>query len=111
GPQPPGPGSCRVPGQAMEPDPVAVALKFGFVAVLYLYLLWVARSALRELRGTAAPAPQETGYHSISGREPAGSDAWLIVEAGGGRRKGGRVDPFAGGSTGRPPRAHRGAWG
>ena len=30
-------------------DPVAVALKFGFLAVLYLFLLWVARSALRDL--------------------------------------------------------------
>jgi hypothetical protein len=30
-------------------DPVAVALKFGFLAVLYLFLLWVARSARRDL--------------------------------------------------------------
>ena len=30
-------------------DPIAVALKFGFLAVLYLFLLWVARSALRDL--------------------------------------------------------------
>jgi hypothetical protein len=33
--------------------PVSVALKFGFLAVLYLFLLWVARSALRDLRGGA----------------------------------------------------------
>ena len=31
-------------------DPVAVALKFGFLAVLYLFLLWMARSALKDLR-------------------------------------------------------------
>ena len=31
-------------------EPLAVALKFGFLAVLYLFLLWVARSGLRELR-------------------------------------------------------------
>jgi hypothetical protein len=31
--------------------PVSVALKFGFLAVLYLFLLWVARSALKDLRG------------------------------------------------------------
>ena len=43
-------------------DPVSVALKFGFVAVLYLFLLWVARSARRDLGrspgqgGVAAPA-------------------------------------------------------
>jgi hypothetical protein len=39
----------------MELDPVAVALKFGFLAVLYLFLLWVARSALRDLRRGAEP--------------------------------------------------------
>jgi hypothetical protein len=32
-------------------QPVSVALKFGFLAVLYLFLLWVSRSALRDLRG------------------------------------------------------------
>ncbi len=31
-------------------EPLAVALKFGFLAVLYLFLLWIARSGLRELR-------------------------------------------------------------
>ena len=30
-------------------EPLAVALKFGFLAVLYLFLLWVARSASRDL--------------------------------------------------------------
>jgi FHA domain-containing protein len=42
-------------------DPVALLLKFGFLAVLYLFLLFIARSALRDLaRGQdegAAPAP------------------------------------------------------
>jgi hypothetical protein len=40
-------------------EPLAVALKFGFIAVLYLFLLWVARSAMRDLArygGTAAAA-------------------------------------------------------
>ena len=31
-------------------DPVSVALKYGFLAVLYLFLMWVAWSALRDLR-------------------------------------------------------------
>jgi FHA domain len=47
-------------------DPVAVALKFGFLAVLYLFLLWMARSALKDLRrGTAVePAYEDaTGMH------------------------------------------------
>lgn len=40
-------------------EPLAVALKFGFLAVLYLFLLWMARSAMRDLArygGTAAAA-------------------------------------------------------
>ncbi|MBA2631247.1 MAG: FHA domain-containing protein [Thermoleophilaceae bacterium] len=43
-------------------EPLAVALKFGFLAVLYLFLLWVARSAMRDLArfessgGAAEPA-------------------------------------------------------
>jgi hypothetical protein len=32
-------------------DPVAVALKFGFLAVLYLFLFWVARSSMKDLAG------------------------------------------------------------
>jgi len=44
-------------------EPVAVALKFGFLAVLYLFLLWVSRSALRDLRrgGEASVAAAEPG--------------------------------------------------
>ncbi len=43
-------------------DPVALLLKFGFLVVLYLFLFWVARSALRDLSrhsaddAVAAPA-------------------------------------------------------
>ncbi len=32
-------------------EPVSVALKFGFLAVLYLFLLWVVRSARKDLGG------------------------------------------------------------
>src|SRR5437588_551760 len=42
-------------------DPVAVALKFGFLAVLYLFLLWVARSSLRDLTGRRAAAATDEG--------------------------------------------------
>jgi hypothetical protein len=35
-------------------EPLAVALKFGFLAVLYLFLLWVVRSAMRDLRRSEA---------------------------------------------------------
>jgi hypothetical protein len=43
-------------------EPLAVALKFGFLAVLYLFLLWVARSAIRDLRryeGSSVAEPVE----------------------------------------------------
>ena len=41
-------------------EPLAVALKFGFLAVLYLFLLWVARSASRDLaRLEGSPASPE----------------------------------------------------
>jgi hypothetical protein len=58
-------------------EPVSVALKFGFLAVLYLFLLWVVRSARRDLRGGAGVAgatpgdprmiaPDATGLYSAS---------------------------------------------
>ncbi len=47
-------------------DPVSVALKFGFLAVLYLFLLWVARSARRDLGGGA-----RNGRAALGGEAPA----------------------------------------
>ena len=86
-------------------EPLAVALKFGFLAVLYLFLLWVTRMALRDLRGTALPG-LETGFHEVAGGPgPAETDAWLIVDAGGGLKKGERFDLFGGVSLGRSPDA------
>ena len=81
-------------------EPLAVALKFGFLAVLYLFLLWVTRMALRDLRATATPGV-ETGFHEAVGPEPASTDAWLIVEEGGGLSRGERFDLFGGVSLGR----------
>jgi hypothetical protein len=54
-------------------EPVSVALKFGFLAVLYLFLLWVARSALKDLRAG------DRG----SGREVAPAEATSLYAAGG----------------------------
>ena len=54
-------------------EPVSVGLKFAFLAVLYLFLLWVSRSALKDLRrgafgGPRAPlASDATGMHPASG--------------------------------------------
>ena len=44
-------------------EPLAVALKFGFLAVLYLFLLWVVRSAMRDLtRYEGSSAADGTRY-------------------------------------------------
>jgi FHA domain len=56
----------------VELDPVAVALKFGFLAVLYLFLFWVARSALRDLRRGTAPGYRPPGdYEDATGMHVA----------------------------------------
>lgn len=53
-------------------EPVSVGLKFGFIVVLYLFLLWVASSTLFDLRrGAGGRARQEassdaTGMYSTS---------------------------------------------
>jgi len=85
-------------------EPLAVALKFGFLAVLFLFLLWVTRMSLRDLRGTATPG-LETGYHEVLHGEDATTDAWLVVDEGGGLSKGERYDLFGGVSVGRSPDA------
>ena len=41
-------------------DPIEVLLQFAFLGVLYLFLLWVARSALRDL---GRPAAEPAGYY------------------------------------------------
>ena len=53
-------------------EPLAVALKFGFLAVLYLFLLWVARSAMRDLaRDPSAPPAGGPDAPGGNGREDA----------------------------------------
>ena len=79
---------------SMDTEPIAVALKFGFLAVLYLFLFWVARSAFRELRRTTAPAPEATGIHPIGpGGRSAATDAWLVAVTGGGLEPGRALRP------------------
>jgi hypothetical protein len=84
-------------------DPISVALKFGFLIVLYLFLLWIARSALKDLRRTVAPAPDATGFHKSPAFAGSGGrgDSWLIAERGGGLEQGERFDLIGGLSIGR----------
>jgi len=88
----------------MDGDPLAVALKFGFLAVLYLFLFAVARSALKDLRGergAAAVTPEGTGMHAVGGGRVAATDAWLVVLGGAGLELGSRIDLFGGVTIGR----------
>jgi hypothetical protein len=56
-------------------DPIAVALQFGFLAILYLFLLWVVRSARRDLAGgTNADVPMAGGAAAEPSRERGGWD-------------------------------------
>jgi pSer/pThr/pTyr-binding forkhead associated (FHA) protein len=55
-------------------EPLAVALKFGFLAVLYLFLLWVARSASRELARAEGTTAGEAPASAPRRRERSGPD-------------------------------------
>jgi hypothetical protein len=78
-----------------DPDPIAVMLKFGFLAVLYLFLLFVARSALRDLRrgedavpAAGAPAMGAPGRGPGSGPDGDGLSPRLEVVAAKGHEPG-----------------------
>ena len=96
----------------MTLQPVSVGLKFGFLVVLYLFLVWVAFSAIRDLRrgrgggrayddgfadgtgGDRSPAEgpyDATGmYAAASGglHEPEGFEPRLLVERAAGHESG-----------------------
>jgi len=55
-------------------EPLAVALKFGFLAVLYLFLIWVARSASRELARTEGNVAAEPAGPAPRRRDRSGPD-------------------------------------
>src|SRR4051794_32911987 len=58
-------------------EPVSVGLKFAFLAVLYLFLLWVSRSALKDLRRGAFGGPRAPVAQDQTGMHPASSLAVL----------------------------------
>ena len=53
-------------------EPVSVGLQFGFLAVLYLFLLWVSRSALRDLRRSSGPRASAAGPVTTPGPDATG---------------------------------------
>lgn len=66
-------------------EPVSLALQVGFLVVLFLFLIWVASSALRDVSATRAAVtsdPDATGFHSAidpMALPSAGDDACLVV--------------------------------
>jgi hypothetical protein len=87
-------------------EPVSVGLKLAFLAVLYLFLLGIARSAMKDLRrpvgAGAAPRPpvDATGIHqAASGRGPG--SARLVVESVPGHDRGMEYDVEDGATLGR----------
>ena len=94
-------------------EPVSVGLKFGFLAVLYLFLMWVAWSALRDLRRGRAgdPQPDRSAYADATGMYSAsdglvdpdadGFEPRLMVERAPGHQAGTAYDISHGATLGR----------
>ena len=93
-------------------EPISVGLQFGFLVVLYLFLIWITRSALRDLRRPAgrpepAVAPDATGMYPASrAPTPNGAlEARLIVERAPGHTPGMEYDVGEGAVLGRGDQA------
>jgi FHA domain len=93
-------------------QPVSVGLKFGFLAVLYLFLVWVAWSALRDMRrgaaarSTAPTPPDATSMHSAGAPLDGGNgldfEPRLLVERAAGHESGTAYEiPHEGATLGR----------
>lgn len=93
-------------------EPVSVGLKFGFLAVLYLFLLWVARSALKDMRrgaGGVVPADRSvpsdaTGMYAAADGLVSTDDEFeprLLVERATGHESGIAYDLLNGATLGR----------
>ncbi len=97
----------------MTLEPVSVGLKFGFLAVLYLFLLWVAWSAVRDLRRArgGSPEPDRARYTDATGMYSAadglgdpdldGFEPRLLVERAPGHQSGTAYDISGGATLGR----------
>ena len=92
-------------------EPVSVGLKFAFVAILYLFLLWVVRSALKDLRrgrndgrqAYVAPSDATGMYDAADGLGAVDEDVEprLLVERAPGHESGVAYDLASGATLGR----------
>jgi len=87
-------------------QPVSVGLKFGFLIILYLFLVWIAASSFFDLRRGAGRAVgtavgyEETGVHAV---DPNGAEfePRLVVEQAPGHQSGIAYDLRGGATLGR----------
>jgi hypothetical protein len=99
-------------------EPVSVGLKFAFLIVLYLFLLWISRSALKDLRRgveqpavygePAQPPADATGLYSATtpmGARAEGFEPRLVVERAPGHTPGMEYDIGEGAVMGRGEQA------
>ncbi len=93
-------------------EPVSVALKYGFLIVLYLFLMWVAWSAMRDLRrgrGGAVQSGSVTAQEGTSMYDAASAglaeldefEPRLLVEHASGHERGVAYDLMEGATLGR----------
>jgi pSer/pThr/pTyr-binding forkhead associated (FHA) protein len=85
----------------MSDDPVAVLLQLAFIAVLYLFLLWVARSSLKDLRRSTARDDRQGARELVA--DQIGGPPLIVVEGGGGLRSGATIAVNGSMTIGRSP--------
>jgi pSer/pThr/pTyr-binding forkhead associated (FHA) protein len=83
-------------------DPVAALLKLAFIGVLYLFLLWIARSALKDL---ARPVGSRLVPDERASAQELARRSVLVVEGGGGLRAGSAFELDSSATIGRSPAA------
>ena len=90
----------------MDYEPISVALKFAFLALLYLFLIWVVSSARKDLkRNRGSSESGQTGSQIGAGAGGGTQDAWLVVERSDNLAADTRFDLFGGATLGRSSQA------
>ncbi|MGK2954372.1 MAG: FHA domain-containing protein [Solirubrobacterales bacterium] len=89
----------------MDYEPISVALKFAFLAVLYLFLVWVASSARKDLARNRGESDTSRSDSPLGGGGGGTQDAWLVVEASDSLAPDTRFDLFGGATLGRSAQA------
>lgn len=89
----------------MDYEPISVALKFAFLAILYLFLIWVVSSARKDLKRNRGGVEGGQAGSPMAGGGAGTQDAWLVVERSDGLAADTRFDLFGGATLGRSSQA------